>query len=318
MSNKTIAKFACLVILVIGACAFVMSCSHASPDARYKVNAADLSTDYDKPVVVGRIESADITESSGLAASLCQPNVYWTHNDSGNDAFIFAMTPKGKSLGTWRVTDAKNVDWEDMAAYKAVDGTCYLYLGDIGNNKLDRPQLRIYRVKEPTLSNASSGSNEKNPLQTEPAEAVSFKYSDTPHNAETLLVQPKNGDVYVLTKRLDGPSSIFKLSPQFGSDQTIVAEKIGEVSVPSVPNGLLTGGDISPDGSRVILCDYSSGYELKLAAAARFDEIWKSRPIPVDLGNRKQGEAVTFSPDGKAIFATSEKKNAEIFEVTMK
>jgi hypothetical protein len=318
MTNKTIAKFACLVILVIGACAFAMSCSHGSPGARYKVNAEDLSSDFEKPIVAGRIESPDIRESSGIAPSLCQPGVYWTHNDSGGDAFIYAMSPNGKSLGTWRVANASNVDWEDMAARKTDDGTCYLYIGDIGNNKLERPQLKVYRVKEPSVSNESPGSSQKNPLQTQPAEAVTFKYSDTPHNAETLMVHPMTGDLYVLTKRLDAPSSVFKFAPQFGSNQTVVAAKIGEISVPSVPNGLLTGGAISPDASRVILCDYSSGYELKLAAAAGFDEIWKSRPIPVDVGDRKQGEAVTFSPDGKEIYATSEKKNAEIFEVKMK
>src|SRR5215203_3469950 len=201
MSNKTIAKFAGLVILFIGACAFVMSCSHPLPDGRYRVNAADISPDYNKPAIVGRIESPDVTESSGLAASLCQPNVYWTHNDSGDDAFIFAMSPTGKSLGTWRVSNARNIDWEDMASYKTGDGTCYLYIGDIGNNKLDRPELKIYRVREPTLSNERSTSNEKSPQQTQPAEVVTFKYSDTPHNAETLMVQPKTGDVYVLTKR---------------------------------------------------------------------------------------------------------------------
>ncbi|MEP6703405.1 MAG: hypothetical protein ABJB34_01240 [Acidobacteriota bacterium] len=315
MTNKTIAKIICVVILTVVGCAFANSCSHVSSTSRDVVDPANFSTDYDKPIMVGRFESSDITESSGIAASLCQPNVYWTHNDSGNDAFIFAISPKGKNLGKWRVSGARNIDWEDMAAFKSGDGTCYLYIGDIGNNKLERPELRVYRVKEPVLSNESSASNEKNAFQTEPAEAVTFSYSDTPHNAETLLVHPKTGNVYVLTKRLDGPSMIFKFTPQFGSNQTIIAGKIGEVSMPAVPNGLLTGGAISPDGSRVILCDYSSGYELKLGDGAAFDEIWKSRPIPVDVGNRKQGEAVTFSPDGKEIFATSEKKNAEIFEV---
>ena len=318
MSNKTITKFSGLVILLIGACAFVYSCSHASSTGRYAVNSAEFSPDFEKPVAVGRIESPDITESSGLAASLCQPNVFWTHNDSGDDAFVFAMTSNGKHLGTWRVTDARNVDWEDMAGYKAPDGTCYLYIGDIGNNKLERPELKVYRVKEPSVSDSSAASNKKNPLQTEPAESFGFKYSDTPHNAETLIVVPQSGDVYVLTKRLDGPSLIFKIKPQFGTAQPAIAEKVGEISLPAVPNGLLTGGSISQDGKHVILCDYSAGYELDLGRASAFDEIWKSRPIPVDLGDRKQGEAVTFSPDGKAIFATSEKKNAEIFEARIK
>src|SRR5687767_12888174 len=118
MSNKTIAKFSRLVIFVISAQALVLSCSHASSNGRYAVNSAELSLDYEKPVTVGRIESNEITGSSGLAASLCQSDVFWTHNDSGDDAFIFAINSKGKHLGTWRVANARNNDWEDIGAYR--------------------------------------------------------------------------------------------------------------------------------------------------------------------------------------------------------
>jgi hypothetical protein len=318
MSNKTIAKFIGLVILLIGGLAIATSCSQASPKERYAVNSAAVSQEYDKPLVVGRIESPDVVESSGIAASLCQPNVFWTHNDSGDDAFVFAMSDTGKNLGTYRVTNSQNSDWEDIASYKAADGTCYLYIGDIGNNKLERSKLVIYRVKEPVINQSGQPSGKKNPLLTEPADAAIFKYQDTPHNAETLMVQPQTGDVYVLTKRLDGPSMVFKFMPQFGSPQPVTAEKMGEVSGPAVPNGLLTGGAISQDGKRVIVCDYSAGYELTLTGSSAFDEIWKAKPMPVDLGDRKHGEAVTFSPDGKAIFGTSEGKRAEIFELKRK
>jgi len=318
MSNKTIAKFGRLVIFVITACAFASSCSRVSPEDHYRVDAAEFSADYEKPVAVGRIESGDVTESSGLAASLCQPNVFWTHNDSGDDAFVFAMTSTGKHLGAWRVTNARNDDWEDIAEYKAADGACYLYIGDIGNNKLDRVEGEVYRVKEPLVSDTTATSNKKNPLQTEAAELTAFKYPDTPHNAETMVVQPRSGDIYVLTKRLDGPSLVFKIKPQFGSTQVVIGEKVGEVSLPAVPNGLLTGGSVSQDGKIVFLCDYSAGYELDLGAATNFDDVWKRKPIRVDLGDRKHGEAVTFGADGNEIFGTSEGKNAEIFEVKRK
>lgn len=316
MSNRTIAKFCRFVILLSVSCAFALACSHASPNDRYAVNSSDLSPDYEKPVTVGRIESNDIVESSGLAASLCQPDVFWTHNDSGDDEFIFAINSKGKHLGTWRVSNARNDDWEDIAEYKDSSGTCYLYIGDIGNNKGERAEQRIYRVREPAISDAGASSSKKNPLVTEPAEAAGFKYPDAPHDAETLMVQPKTGDVYVLTKRVDGPSLVFKIKPQFGSSSS--AEKIGEVALPAVPNGLLTGGSISPDAKRVILCDYSAGYELSLGNASSFDGVWKAKPVPVDLGDRRQGEAVTFSPDGRSIYTTSEKKNSPIIEVKRK
>jgi DNA-binding beta-propeller fold protein YncE len=317
MSNKTIAKFIGLVISFIAAALLATSCSPASPGDPQTVSSAELSQEWSKPVIVGRIESKDIKESSGLAASPCQPNVFWTHNDSGDDAFIFAIDGTGRDLGTFEVTNAVNDDWEDIAAYKDKDGTCYLYIGDTGNNKLERAEIPVFRVKEPKVSNSEGRSDEKEPLRTEPAQVVKFKYQDTPHNAETLMVNPQTGDVYVLTKRLDGPSLVFKFKPNFESNQVMVAQKVGEVSVPSVPNGLLTGGAISPDGKRVILCDYSSGYELTTASST-FDDVWKSKPVPVDLGERKHGEAITFASDGRSILGTNEGKKAEIFQLKLK
>ena len=81
---------------------------------------------------------------------------------------------------------------------------------------------------------------------------------------------------------------------------------------------MLTGGAISPDGKRVIICDYSSAYELQLGTMTNFDDVWKQKPVPVNLGERKQGEAVTYSADGGSVFATSEKKNSPVIEVKRK
>ena len=318
MSNKTIAEFSGLVILLSALIALTDSCSHASSGSRYTVDPSALSTEYDKPVVVGRIQSNEINESSGLASSLCQPGVMWTHNDSGDDAFIFAINAKGAHLGTWRVKSARNDDWEDIASYKDGTGVCYLYIGDIGNNKKDVAHQTIYRVKEPQVSPDAVSSSKKSPIETEPAAQALFNYPEAVHDAETLMVLQATGDVYVLTKRVDGPSIVFKMQPQFGSATPTVAQRVGEVSLPAVPNGLLTGGAIAPDGKRAILCDYSSAYELQLGSSTNFDDIWKQKPVPVNLGERKQGEAVTFSADGGSIYATSEKKNSPVIEVKRK
>jgi len=318
MPKRTITKITNLVILLFGIGALVSGCSHGTTEDGYLVNAAEFSGDFQKPTATGTIQSDDITESSGIAASLCQPNVYWTHNDSGDGALIFAMSATGKHLGVWQVAGARNDDWEDIASYKSPEGTCYLYIGDIGNNKADRADLQIYRVKEPVASASTETSTRKRPMITDPADVAHFRYADSPHNAETLLVQPKTGEVYVLTKRVDGPSLVFKFTPQFGSAQPQIAQKVGEISVPAVPNGLLTGGAISQNGTEVILCDYTAGYNLRLPSGANFDQIWKTNPVPVDLGKRKHGEAITFTPDGGTLIGTNEGKNAQIFEVKRK
>ena len=213
MSNKTIANIGSVVIVFAVAGVFLSSCSQAPFTPGFAVDSPELSQEYSKPVAVGRIDSDEITESSGIASSLCQEGVFWTHNDSGNDAFIFAINLKGNRLGTWRVTGARNEDWEDIATYKDGTGTCYLYIGDIGNNQGKRPDPRIYRVREPIVSAQSAESKKKSPLETDPADFSGFSYPDGVHNAETLMVQPRTGDVYVLTKRVDGPSAVYKIRP---------------------------------------------------------------------------------------------------------
>src|SRR5688500_2448478 len=137
MLKKTITKNSTFVILLLFFCLISNACFPVSSqlEKNARENKDNISNEYDKPKVSGTIESGEITESSGLAASKCQRDVFWTHNDSGNKAFIFAINSKGKKLATFSVTGGENKDWEGMAAFKNAKGACFLYVGDIGNNE---------------------------------------------------------------------------------------------------------------------------------------------------------------------------------------
>ena len=321
MLNQTISKKSTFVILL----AFFSFISNAcfSVSSQLEKNTANrnsnISNDYGKPKVSGKIASGEITESSGLAASRCQTNVFWTHNDSGDKAFIFAVNSKGEKLATFAVKDAKNTDWEDIALFKNGKGECVLYIGDIGNNARTRGELTIYRVKEPKVSASDKDSSKKNPKPTEAAESFKFQYPDVRHDAETLMIHPVSGDIYILSKRLSGASAVYKLPKNYSLEKINTLEKVSDFAVPAVPNGFLTGGDISPDGNRVVVCDYFSAYEIVLPEKAKsFDEIWRQKPQVVELGERAQGEAVAYSADGKSIFATSEKTDSPMIQVVGK
>jgi hypothetical protein len=277
--------------------------------------SAELASAYESPAVAGLIETDDIKESSGLSASECQ-DVLWTHNDSNNEPLIYAMDTRGKHLGAWWVDGAQNVDWESAATYRDPDGKCFLVLGDIGDNDEVRGELRIYRIPEPTASTETASASSANPLRTEPAQSTTFRYPNGNNNAETILVHPWTGDIYVVTKEKSGPAGVFRIKPAFGTDAAVIGEKIADVSVPSQPEGLLTGGSISPDGKRVMLCDLKGGYELVLPEGATDpDAVWQQEPLAVDLGDREQGEGVSYARDGLSLFASSEKKNAPLFVV---
>ena len=321
MSKKTITKNSSFVIFLIGLCCLFSACSAVSSSQVENSNRADkkVSERYGKLEIVGTIKTGEITESSGIIASKCQENVFWTHNDSGDGAFVFALDSKGEKLGTWKVKDAKNIDWEDIAAFKNPNGECFLYIGDIGNNTRVRNDLTIYRVREPKVEGANVNSSKKIPVSTESAEAIKFDYPDVRHDAETLLVHPKTGDIYVLSKRLQGAAGVYKLPANYSLGKTNRLEKIADFAVPALPNGFVTGGDISPDGKRIVICDYFAAYEIVLPENAQnFDEIWKEKPEIVQLGERAQGEAVCCSADGNSIYATSEKANSPLIEVKRK
>jgi hypothetical protein len=321
MLKRNITKIFTSVIFTGAICLIFSSCHSISSNDGKNAGKSEQAGNavYESPKVVGAIKSDEIRESSGLANSSCQPEILWTHNDSGDAALIFALDKTGQRLATYKVKGAKNTDWEDLAVRREpASGECFLYIGDIGNNTRSRGELTIYKIPEPKISAAGqTDSSKKNPLSTEAAGAIRFQYPNGErHDAETLLVHPPTGDIYILSKGIGSASQVYKLAAGYDLNKMNSPEKIGDFTVPAIPNGLLTGGSISPDGRRLVVCDYFAAYEIELPQNAKnFDEIWRQKPRKIQLGQREQGEAVAYSADGKSIYATSEKKDSPLIEV---
>ena len=169
------------------------------------------SSDYDSPVHLADLEYQPIKESSGIAASRRNPNLFWTHNDSGDGPFIYAFDRSGKHRGVWRVLGAKAAG---LGRYgrrtRAERGTSYLYLGDIGDNLKKREEMIVYRVVEPLISSTDSSSSQQNPRNTQQADVIRLRYPDGKHNAETLLVHPSTGDLYIVTKVSGEAAGVYK------------------------------------------------------------------------------------------------------------
>lgn len=105
---------------------------------------------------------SSISETSGFENG---PNGwFWTHNDSGNPAQLFAVDSTGVIHHTVEVSGDLNTDWEDLA--KDPEGN--LYIGNFGNNTLDRSDLRI--VKIPSIDTCT--------VATEVSDTIFFAYPD--------------------------------------------------------------------------------------------------------------------------------------------
>ncbi len=81
-----------------------------------------------------------LKEISGLAP--LNDSTLIAINDSGNQAVVYLINTKGELIKTIIITDAKNIDWETLA-----QGSEYLFIGDVGNNRNQRTNLTIYKVK---------------------------------------------------------------------------------------------------------------------------------------------------------------------------
>ena len=248
-----------------------------------------------------------IKESSGLVASRSTPGVFWTHNDSGDGPFIYGFDNRGGRKGVWRVSGASARDWEDMAAGPGpLRNQSYLYIGDIGDNQERRSEIIVYRFPEPVIVAADASSTKSKPRLTEDAESIRLRYPDGKHDAEALMVHPVTGSIFIVTKVAFVNPGIYEAQGPVSSDKPVTLKRLGDLNVPSLLGGIITGGDISLDGRRVALCDYLQGYEIVLPPGAAFNTIWNQTLKPIELGQRKQGEAIAYRLDGKAVLATSE------------
>jgi hypothetical protein len=260
---------------------------------------------------VAELANRSVDESSGIAPSVRNPGLYWTQNDSGKpQLFLFDMD--GSDRGTWIVSGARAVDWEDIAVGPGPQrGRSYVYIGDIGNNNRPRTELVIYRVPEPLASAAGR--------VTERAVAIRFRYPDRHHDAEAILVHPTSGDIYIVTKERNGSAPVFKVAAPHSGSKVTSAIALGAAQLPndidiSFLVGRITGGAISKDGRRVVLCDYLRAYEAVVPERGAFDDVWKQKFESVDVGVRKQGEGITYSLDGRALLLTSEGSPCPLYE----
>ena len=98
-----------------------------------------------KGTITGKVQSSELREASGIAASRVNPGVVWLHND-GQTNRLFGVRTTGETVAVLEWPNAM-VDFEDIASGPGPTADeAYLYIGDIGDNEARRPQVRVYRA----------------------------------------------------------------------------------------------------------------------------------------------------------------------------
>jgi hypothetical protein len=245
----------------------------------------------------GKIVLASVRESSGIAKSRKHDGIYWTHNDSGDTARIFAVRRDGSIVAPrgWTggypgiaVTGARNIDWEDICA----DGEGNLVIGDCGNNANRRTDLSVYVIPEPDPSVDT---------RSRPARQILFRFPDQKEfppsgkNFDCEAVFAAGGRIYLLTKhRADSLTTLYRLDKP-------VPGKVNRLKLLSSfdVRGMVTAADATEDGLRLAVLTYDSVWVFEVA---RGDDYFNGHTVlwlPISAG---QCEAVCFDgPDSLLI-----------------
>jgi hypothetical protein len=226
----------------------------------------------------------------------------WANNDSGDSARVFLLNSQGETVAIVKLKGASARDWEDIDI--AGDS---VYVADIGDNLSWRDGLQIYRFVEPELDATIVGQE----LEVEPQKTVVL-YPGKARDAETLLSAP-DGRIWILSKEAGG-SSLF--TADFKADATQEMKWVGE-KIQFGATGhftkLATGGNFSPDGSKLVVTTYAQIYEWKLPAPYEVSSLSTLTPDIRPLPSMKQCESICYSADGKQILVSTEGKNSPIY-----
>ena len=274
-------------------------------DGGARADAGASCPNFAAGVLTGRTPLVGITEASGIAASRRNPGTLWIHNDSGAGPRVYALSTMGATLAIYDLGGASARDWEDIAVGPGpVAGTSYLYVGDIGDNAESRTSIDVYRVAEPDVKSGSPTT----PSTLGGVERFTLTYPDRAHNAETLLVDPQNGDVYVVAKSSDGISPVFRAAAPLKVGTTTL-ERVAVLRfgvAPLVGNRTTTGGDISAAGDEIAIRSYDSAFLWHRAPGVTIADALATAPCPIPLQKELQGEALGFASDGSGYYSVSE------------
>jgi hypothetical protein len=233
-----------------------------------------------------------ITESSGLAVSPTHEGVYYTHNDSAAAPTFYAVDGEGRTRATFQVRGAQARDWEAMAATKdPATGRGVLWFADIGDN-LDGawPDISVYKVMEPrTLGDAAL-----------PAIRYRFRYADGGRNAEGIMINPRTGRLYVVSKEFSG--AVYAAPKKLRADRTNVLRKVADAPI------MATDAAYAPDGSSYVIRTYFSAtlYEPSGEAITK-----------VSMPELKQAESIAYTLDGKALLTGTEGPRSPVYRVPL-
>jgi hypothetical protein len=259
---------------------------------------------------VAKLPPGPVKENSGIVRSRQFPDLFWMHNDSGDEPRVYPIRRDGEAYHSTRepetpgvlVGGAINVDWEDITT----DEEGHLIVADVGNNGNDRRDLVLYYLGEPSPTASRTTILKKIFVRYPDQKGFPAPKDDFNYDCEAVFTV--RNTVYLLTKhRSDTAMKLYRLDhpkPDQVNDLTLV-EKFDV-------QGKAVGADATPDGKRVVVVTYKAIwlFERDDALGPLFGGRISYAPY-----KSAQVEAVCFADDKTLLMADEE--TGELFEVQL-
>jgi hypothetical protein len=242
---------------------------------------------------LAEIKNDKLDELSGLAASVNNPGLLWTLNDSGNKSEIYLVDNQLNIKLTCKLEGAKNRDWEDIAIGPGPEpGKTYVYVGDVGDNLKAFQHKRIFRFEEPVLGADNS-------IKISNVDKIVFELEGEKKDSEAIMINPKNKNLYILSKE-KAPCFLYELKYPYSTTDSLVAKKIVPIAV-----SIVCAADFAKNGKEMLIKNYKNVYYWKI----KNDSIalaLRERPYVVEYKKEPQGESICFAGDGSGYYTISE------------
>jgi len=254
---------------------------------------------------------AQLSEISGIEFD--KSGEFWAINDGGDSPNLYRVKEDGSITKTITVTNAKNIDWEDMTQ----DNFGHFFLGDFGNNLNMRKWLTVYKIENPIDIKGNETT----------AEIIKFTYpeQDTfpPSNENKMydleaFVHYKQ-HLYLFTKNrtvpFDGVTTLYKIGAYAANYD---AKKISSFTTCTYVTKIcwITSAALSPARKKLVLLD---SQHIWLFENWQGDDFFSGDAYRIDLGIVTQKEAITFMDENTIIFTDEEFKgigrNAYLIEL---
>jgi len=220
----------------------------------------------------------------------------WMLQDKGNPSELYVYSTEGKFEKTVTINHQFNTDWEDLSQ----DTAGNIYVGDFGNNKNDREDLKILKFNTPSLDINSLNTIQETSFYYEDQKAFPPKKKELLYDCEAFIATK---DVFYLftknrAKGFDGTFYVYKVPNKQGSFK---AEKIATLKTCGrYKSCAVTGASLNPKGNKIALSTHDKVFIIPFE---NDDSFIQDKMELLELFHNSQKEAIAFKNDRELYLA---------------